>query len=86
MENHGSPGANRSSDQGEKNVMKFANRYELSDPLTTGAVETFAALDMTSGERVVVHIFETPPQASNLEGQASYASVLKLKNPTGALV
>src|SRR5260370_1157633 len=46
--------------------MKFANRYELSDPLTTGTVETFAALDVTSGERVVVHIFETQQQPSNL--------------------
>jgi hypothetical protein len=46
--------------------MKFANRYELSDLLTSGAVETFAAIDITSGERVVVHIFETPQQPSNL--------------------
>ena len=37
--------------------MKFLNRYELMEPVTGGAVETFVARDIASGERVIVHMF-----------------------------
>lgn len=40
--------------------MKFANKYELFEPVTTGRVETFVAKDLASGERVLLHIFEAP--------------------------
>lgn len=37
--------------------MKFLNKYELMEPVTSGAVETFVARDLASGERVIVHMF-----------------------------
>jgi len=40
--------------------MKFANKYELFEPVTSGRVETFFAKDLASGERVLLHIFEAP--------------------------
>ena len=40
--------------------MKFANKYELFEAVTSGRVETFFAKDLTSGERVLLHIFEAP--------------------------
>jgi hypothetical protein len=40
--------------------MKFANKYELFEPVTTGRVETFVAKDLASGQRVLLHIFEAP--------------------------
>jgi hypothetical protein len=40
--------------------MKFANKYELFEPVTTGRVETFVAKDLATGERVLLHIFEAP--------------------------
>jgi hypothetical protein len=40
--------------------MKFANKYELFEAVTTGRVETFVAKDLASGERVLLHIFEAP--------------------------
>jgi len=40
--------------------MKFANKYELFEAVTSGPVETFFAKDLASGERVVLHIFEAP--------------------------
>jgi hypothetical protein len=40
--------------------MKFANKYELFEAVTTGRVETFFAKDLASGERVLLHIFEAP--------------------------
>jgi len=49
--------------------MKFGEKYELLESLTTGAVETFAANDKVRGERVVVHILHCaarqPNQASS---------------------
>jgi hypothetical protein len=42
--------------------MKFSEKYELLESLTTGAVETFAANDKVRGERVLVHIVECAPQ------------------------
>ena len=42
--------------------MKFSEKYELLESLTTGAIETFAANDKVRGERVLVHIVECPPQ------------------------
>jgi len=42
--------------------MKFAEKYELLESLTTGAVETFVANDRLRGERVLVHIVECTPQ------------------------
>jgi hypothetical protein len=40
--------------------MKFADKYELSDTVTSGRLETFLGRDVGSGERVLVHIFEAP--------------------------
>jgi hypothetical protein len=37
--------------------MKFLNKYELMEPVTGGAVETFVAREIASGERVIVHMF-----------------------------
>jgi hypothetical protein len=45
--------------------MKLANKYELFDPVTTGRVETFVARDLTDGERVLVHVFESGPSPSD---------------------
>jgi hypothetical protein len=42
--------------------MKFSEKYELLESLTTGAIETFAANDKVRGERVLVHIVECVPQ------------------------
>jgi hypothetical protein len=42
--------------------MKFSEKYELLESLTTGVVETFAANDKVRGERVLVHIVECAPQ------------------------
>jgi len=42
--------------------MKFSEKYELLESLTTGAIETFAANDRIRGERVLVHIVECAPQ------------------------
>jgi hypothetical protein len=45
--------------------MKFGEKYELLESLTTGAVETFAANDKIRGERVLVHILDCPGQKPN---------------------
>jgi hypothetical protein len=42
--------------------MKFSEKYELLETLTTGAVETFVANDKVRAERVLVHIVECAPQ------------------------
>ena len=42
--------------------MKFSEKYELLESLTTGSVETFVANDKVRGERVLVHIVECAPQ------------------------
>ncbi|MGA7925763.1 MAG: hypothetical protein WCA20_07175 [Candidatus Sulfotelmatobacter sp.] len=42
--------------------MKFAGKYELSDEVTTGRVETFVGRDVAKGERVLVCIFDAPPK------------------------
>lgn len=42
--------------------MKFAEKYELSDAITTGRVETFVGLDVARGEKVLVYIFDAPPK------------------------
>lgn len=42
--------------------MKFSEKFELLESLTTGAIETFAAHDKVRGERVLVHIVECTPQ------------------------
>ena len=39
--------------------MNLADRYELSESVTTGAVETFPARDIVTGEPVLVHVFES---------------------------
>src|SRR5215475_10477376 len=46
--------------------MNLANRYQLSESLTTGAVETFRARDTLSDEQVLVYVFECPAQPSNV--------------------
>jgi hypothetical protein len=45
--------------------MKFAEKYELLESLTTGAVETFFANDKVRGERVLVHILRCDPREPN---------------------
>ena len=45
--------------------MKFSEKYELLESLTTGAIETFVANDMVRGERVLVHIVECAPQSAD---------------------
>src|ERR1700681_699952 len=45
--------------------MKFGEKYELLDSLTTGGVETFVANDKIRGERVLVHILHCDPQRPN---------------------
>jgi hypothetical protein len=45
--------------------MKFGDKYELLDSLTTGSVETFVANDKVRGERVLVHILHCDPQRAN---------------------
>ena len=46
--------------------MNFANRYQLSESLTTGAVETFRARDAVTGEQVLVYVFECAAQPPNV--------------------
>ena len=45
--------------------MKFGDKYELLESLTTGGVETFIANDKIRGERVLVHILHCDPQKQN---------------------
>jgi hypothetical protein len=45
--------------------MKFGEKYELLESLTTGGVETFVANDKIRGERVLVHILECEAQKPN---------------------
>src|ERR1700734_3653 len=45
--------------------MKFAEKYELLESLTTGAVETFFANDKVRGERVLVHNLRCDPRKPN---------------------
>ncbi len=45
--------------------MKFGEKYELLESLTTGGVETFVANDRVRGERVLVHILECEAQKPN---------------------
>jgi hypothetical protein len=45
--------------------MKFGEKYELLESLTTGGVETFVANDKVRGERVLVHILEGEEQKPN---------------------
>lgn len=45
--------------------MKFGDKYELLNSLTTGSVETFVANDKVRGERVLVHILHCDPQRAN---------------------
>jgi hypothetical protein len=45
--------------------MKFGEKYELLESLTTGAVETFIANDKVRGTRVLVHILDCGPQRPN---------------------
>jgi hypothetical protein len=46
--------------------MKFEEKYELLESVTTGKVETFVANDKVRGERVLVHILHCDPQKPNL--------------------
>jgi hypothetical protein len=43
-------------------AMKFGEKYELLESLTTGAIETFVANDRVRSERVLVHIVDCAPQ------------------------
>ncbi len=45
--------------------MKFGEKYELRESLTTGAVETFVANDKIRGQRVLVHILDCGLQQPN---------------------
>jgi len=52
----------RQNHRDHHSAMKFGEKYELLESLTTGAIETFAANDKVRGERVLVHIVECAPQ------------------------
>jgi hypothetical protein len=54
-----------SSEGNHNRTMKFGEKYELLESLTTGAVETFIANDKVRGERVLVHILDCGPQKPN---------------------
>ncbi len=45
--------------------MEFAEKYELLQPVTTGAVESFVGRNKARGERVLVHILQCEPQKPN---------------------
>jgi hypothetical protein len=45
--------------------VKFGDKYELLESLTTGRVETFVANDKVRAERVLVHILQCDPQKPN---------------------
>ena len=45
--------------------MEFADKYELIESITTGAVETFIADHKGRDERVLAHIFHCEPQRPN---------------------
>jgi|HubBroStandDraft_1064217.scaffolds.fasta_scaffold00004_112 hypothetical protein len=45
--------------------MKFGDKYELVESLTTGPVETFVAKDIRRGESVLVHILECGERKPN---------------------
>jgi hypothetical protein len=45
--------------------MKFGEKYELLESITTGGLETFVANDKVRGERVLVHILECEAQKPN---------------------
>ena len=45
--------------------MKFGDKYELLESLTSGGVETFVANDKVRGQRVLVHILHCDPQRAN---------------------
>ena len=45
--------------------MKFGEKYELRESLTTGALETFVANDKIRGQRVLVHILDCGLQQPN---------------------
>src|SRR5579863_1681699 len=42
--------------------MKFADKFELLDAVTSGRVETFRARNAATDERVLVHVFDAPPK------------------------
>jgi len=48
-----------------RRAMKFGEKYDLQESLTTGGVETFIANDKIRGERVLVHILHCDPQKPN---------------------
>lgn len=54
--------------------MKFTDKYELLESLTTGPVETFVANDKVRGERVLVHIVES---VAHTAGQSTMEWVLE---------
>jgi hypothetical protein len=58
--------------------MKFADKYEIVDKIPPGRVETFVARNVVTGERVLLHIFESeeaePAPNSPLESRASLSS------------
>ncbi len=45
--------------------MEFAEKYELLESLTSGAVESFVAKNKARGDRVLVHILQCEPQKPN---------------------
>lgn len=68
--------------------MKFGDKYELLESLTTGAVETFAANDKVRGERVLVHIVEcSPPKPNQTTAEWALESFRQLApDPVGPIL
>src|SRR5271169_6153574 len=59
--------------------MKFAGKYETLQKVAIGPVETFVARDRASNQKVIVHTFECPEQAtsqSTMQGVLSTFSAL----------
>lgn len=68
--------------------MKFLNQYELLEPVTGGTVETFTARNLSTGERLVVHLFSVPDGSLNgLNAQGALQIFMRIApTPLGAVV
>lgn len=68
--------------------MKFLNQYELLEPVTGGTVETFTARHLSTGERLVVHLFSVAAGSLNgLNAQGALQIFMRIAPPPlGAVV
>jgi hypothetical protein len=62
--------------------MRFLEKYELIEQVTSGAVDTFVGRELASGERVLVHIFSgSDPMAGQAALQWALQSFRSLAPP-----